>query len=287
MRFIDKTGKEPNYLLTHRLQNRVNNYKTFSHAGLGNIEESGKHSGLRKDLVYLQGYLCCFCMCRIPQSPHTNNDVKIAHWYPQNGELTQKDQKDIVFSNLFAACRGGDVRPEVKSDRKGYTCDKKQDDNFLVVNPSNRKHIDLIKYESEGEIFCIKLEGKDEAERKANLKDMYEDLRHKKGVTDKPKKRLKEGDLTDDELKIAIQYDIEFNLNLNEITLKTMRSSIFKKYSEKLRNELKPKAGKFMDRSKKNEYLQSEIKKHLSPISVNKFTPFCMVYVFCAKEKVR
>lgn len=214
--------------------------------------------------------------------------IKIAHWYPQNGDLTKKEQKDIVYSNMFGACRGGDERPEVKSDRKGFTCDKQQGESFLVVNPSNKKHIDLLKYESGGEIFCLTIEGKDDSERKTNLKKKYEDLRDRKGVPDKPKKRLREEDLTEDELKIAIQYDIEFHLNLNEMTLKTIRSSIFKRYTEELRFELmKPKAGKYMDRFQKNTYLENEIKKRLDYVSQGKFAPFCMVYVFCAKEKIR
>jgi uncharacterized protein (TIGR02646 family) len=256
---------------------------------IGNIESpESSHYGIRRDIVYQQGHLCCFCMCRIPQDPYTNSDVKIAHWYPQDGDLTKKEQKDITYSNMFAACRGGGTRPDIKSDRQGETCDKKQGNNFLVVNPSNQKHIDLIKYASEGEIFCIKIDGKDDAERKFNLRKQYEDLRNRKGVSDKLKMRLQEDSLTEDELKIAIQYDIEFNLNLNETSLKMTRSSIFKKYSAAITNELKKfKAGKFMDRSQKNEYLQSEVKKHLDPVSLNKFTPFCMVYVFCAMEKIR
>ena len=287
MRFIDKSGSEPPYLLTHRLKNKTNNYDTFCYdVGLGSIGGNG----LRQDVLNSQGHLCAFCMCEIPEYPVSEQDIKIAHWYPQAGALTNLKQLDITYSNIFGACCGGMIRPSKKRNKSEDTCDTKQKSKHLVLNPSNQKHIQLLHYQDDGEIYCIKIERK-------ILETSYLNLQKEKGIEDnhtsktgKETKefRFDERNLTVEELKIAIQYDIEFNLNLNELTIKGARAGKWKAISNITKTKFSTKyKGVHLDRKSKNSFLNAEMRRKLGFESANKYYSFCMVDFYYLQSMIR
>lgn len=92
MRTIQK-GPEPATLTQHRQQ---------PHADYDNYLDK---DGLRVALVAEQRGVCCYCQSRIRATPE---GMKIEHWRSQ----ADHPARQLDFSNLLGACRGGDGRPE-------------------------------------------------------------------------------------------------------------------------------------------------------------------------------
>ena len=113
--------KEPTYLRNHRLKAGTD-YESFCYeVGLGNIQPS---TGFRKFLLEEQGYLCAYCMRRIPhvhmEKGVERDDMKTEHLVPQTASYSIKHKLDITYSNMFACCMGGKGKGK---DPRFQTCE--------------------------------------------------------------------------------------------------------------------------------------------------------------------
>lgn len=105
---------------------------------------------LRRALLADQGYICCYCMCRIDES-----STRIEHRLPQkdpdldrqtNPKLLKQNIKDRQFNyrNLLAACQGG-----AGMEPKKQHCDVSKHDIKITIDPANspRNLEAFLKYE--------------------------------------------------------------------------------------------------------------------------------------------
>ena len=89
--------KEPTYLRNHRLKAGTD-YENFCYeVGLGNIQPP---TGFRKFILEEQGYLCAYCMKRIPhihvEMGVERDDMKIEHHVSQKAEDSKALKLDIT-----------------------------------------------------------------------------------------------------------------------------------------------------------------------------------------------
>lgn len=128
--------QEPNSLLKHRAQQFAN----FDNIPIATKEE------LKQSLLLEQGYICCYCMRRIPEksSPY----MKVEHYKCQ--DHFQNLQLD--YRNLLGACTGNEGHP-----KKLQTCDTQKANETLTINPltTNPSCETLFKFNSEGEMSSI------------------------------------------------------------------------------------------------------------------------------------
>ncbi len=241
----------PADLLNHGII-KGNNYATFSHdIGLGDMANpliKTESSGLRKKLLENQGYLCAFCMKRIPNfvKQEVNGkdgqkeiiekyDFKIAHIIPQESVKGKSDPKlSITYTNMVAACTGsqGDIE-------KNTTCDTKQKNDYIVIDLYNSLHINSLYYTGTGEIITKNTD---------------------------------------------FDNDIKKTLNLNEQRLKNQRKEVYDLIEGKVRKAYsKPN----FTRAEKNLFLQQEIEIWERKATDGKFQPFCMVAICYLKSKLK
>jgi uncharacterized protein (TIGR02646 family) len=127
---------EPNSLLEHRAN---------AHSNFDNIPSNIKEQ-LRQNLLSEQGYICCYCMKRIPESNPPN--LKVEHFCCQ----ADNEHLQLTYSNLFASCTGNEGQP-----KKIQTCDTKKGNSRLTINPiSYPPNCEtLFKFNAEGEISSV------------------------------------------------------------------------------------------------------------------------------------
>lgn len=127
---------EPNSLLEHRAQ---------KHSNFDNIPLRTKVI-LRQNLLSEQGYICCYCMKRIPESNPPN--IKIEHFSCQ----AENEDLQLTYSNLFGSCTGNEGQPKIKQ-----TCDTKKGNSTLTVNLlTNLPNCEFFfKFNAEGEISSV------------------------------------------------------------------------------------------------------------------------------------
>jgi len=272
---VIKKNSEPPYLLQHRKNKRSNNYDLFYNEKMTVTDKISKeekevrlYSLYMEHLLEEQGHICAYCMRRIPNKQmfvfdekiKEKKEVTLEHWYPQHGAKTIPEQIDIKHSNMIAVCSGNQGLAKVnkltgKGSRRAsevHTCDtSRKKGSFLVVNPQEENHINLIKYTISGLIFSFDLKhiGNQELIKKY-VKKIYESLLNSKGVSDQKKypegsvgkeyKRLEARNLkTGRELNLAIHFDLTVSLNLNETDLKEARAGIFTSVKRRTLKELK------------------------------------------------
>lgn len=94
-------------------------------------------------LMEEQGFLCAYCMSRIPQA-NKYPSTSIEHWKPQS---MISDDQALNYRNMFAVCNG---------NRSGYgekTCDASRGNKPLTVHPLKPETLSTIKYKSDGVIY--------------------------------------------------------------------------------------------------------------------------------------
>jgi uncharacterized protein (TIGR02646 family) len=98
---------------------------------------------LRHNLLSEQGYICCYCMKRLPEK--NNPHMKVEHFKCQDHYVNLQ----LAYSNLLIACTGNEGYP-----KKMQTCDTKKGDQELGIDLlTNAPNCEtLFKYNSEGEI---------------------------------------------------------------------------------------------------------------------------------------
>ena len=144
--------KEPADLRNHRLKSGTD-YESFCYEiGLGDIQPA---TGFRKLLLDEQGYLCAYCMRRIPhkhiekysEQEIEKDDMKVEHRVSQQDSESKAQKLDITHSNMFGCCTGGKGKT-----RKFQTCDTRKREDAIALDPTNEQHIKTINYGTDGEI---------------------------------------------------------------------------------------------------------------------------------------
>jgi len=148
MKLIQKS-KEPNNLQIHR-GIKGTNYESFSRdVGLGDIEPP---KGLRGILLTDQGFICAYCMKRIPhkfiEKEVVKDDFKIEHFIHQKSRQSIDNKLDITFSNMLACCMGNEGQKE-----NFQTCDTRKGKQILTISPLTEAHIRTLKYAPDGTII--------------------------------------------------------------------------------------------------------------------------------------
>lgn len=143
-----KKSKEPNNLQQHR-GIAGSTYQSYSSdEGLGDIEPP---KGLRGLLLADQGFICAYCMKRIPhkfvEKQIKKDDFKIEHYINQKSRESIENKLDITFSNILACCMGNEGRKE-----NFQTCDTRKGKDILTITPLNESHIRTLKYAPDGSI---------------------------------------------------------------------------------------------------------------------------------------
>lgn len=158
-----KKGKIPNALVRYRKTTDA----TYDNMHGAKLDNSGKdvYSIVLESLMKEQGYLCAYCMCRIPQRKY-NPSATIEHIETQSisDEATKLD-----YNNMLAVCSGNrNGNNEVK------TCDAKRgtlpvNKQKMLLNPLDAKTLKTIQYHSDGTIFSDDKEVDDNLNKTLNL----------------------------------------------------------------------------------------------------------------------
>lgn len=92
---------------------------------------------LRKALLEEQGYLCAYCMRRIPiRDTNSNESTRIDHILSR----TKHPELQLNYSNMVVCCPGA-----ITSD---FHCDKQKGENDITINLFEDHFFDTISYSS-------------------------------------------------------------------------------------------------------------------------------------------
>jgi len=234
-------------------------------------------------LLKEQGFICAYCNNRIPEYKKERRikycKVKVEHWHPQTSTISDAENLDTNYDNMIICCTGGQIFSENPA-----CCDTRKKELFITLNPQIENHINQLKYTSNGQIYCIDYDNEEE------IKQRYQNLLNTKGeeVTYRngnSTKYLKADDLEEEELKLAIQYDILFTLNLNTRRLTKLREDKWNHIHEEIVPRFRTPHMYSVDKrallSERIHYFQNVKDKD------GKFEPFCMVKIFYLQERLK
>jgi len=130
--------KEPRSLTEHRAQ--------------GGFYYNLNRDELRNSLLDEQGFICCYCMKRIPQKLKNEDSekhfpsCKIEHVKCQS----KNPELELNYQNLLVACNGNHGYP-----KKMQTCDTFKRERNLSFNPADtdRNIEGFIRFKANGQIF--------------------------------------------------------------------------------------------------------------------------------------
>ncbi len=296
MRHIDKMNdNQPNFLLEFRMQSEINvNYEELRKL----IDNSGEKycrcegtklnpeiGEFQTQLLKEQGYLCAYCNDRIPEFKKVKSKkyckTKVEHWHPQSSKFSDNNQLDTDYQNMFICCMGGESNSLGDNNQENHYCDTAKGESFITLDPRERNHINKLKYTNNGQIYCF------DYDDKATLKSEYDKIKNSKATPMQYKNGeigyfLKAEYLTEEELNIAIQYDIEFTLNLNTTKLKNQRAAKWKD----IESEVSYKFNKphFLSEQKK-QFIDSKTQFFDVPNQEGKYEPMCMVKIFYLRRR--
>lgn len=110
---------------------------------------------LKKEVIELlskeQGYICAYCMRRIPDERDGILPAKIEHWSARNGEHgeTCGSYGALDYCNFLAVC-SGNQNDRSKSKEEKLTCDASRGNKKLTVNPLKPETLSTIYYTEDG-----------------------------------------------------------------------------------------------------------------------------------------
>ncbi|MDE6769109.1 MAG: TIGR02646 family protein, partial [Muribaculaceae bacterium] len=103
-------------------------------------------SDLRDSLLEDQGYICAYCMRRIPVSDKgTDETTRIEHINPQS-ELSREEAMD--YRNMVICCPGATA----STSKKECHCDRHKGEIKLSFTPFDQNFINTLSYKSDGTI---------------------------------------------------------------------------------------------------------------------------------------
>ncbi len=142
-----RKGREPNELLRYRLDKSAGE-PTYENMP-ANVKEAVLESLMRE-----QGYLCAYCMCRIPQDSSKHwPPVTIEHINPQSGTNLATA---LDYDNMLAVCSGNrnsDNEQLMGLGNARLTCDACRGNSALTVNPLDSRTLTAIHYKNDGTIY--------------------------------------------------------------------------------------------------------------------------------------
>ncbi|MDE6335882.1 MAG: TIGR02646 family protein [Muribaculaceae bacterium] len=107
---------------------------------------------LRDSLLEEQGYICAYCMRRIPVSDKgTDETTRIEHINPQSG-LSREEAMD--YSNMVICCPGA----MASTSKKECHCDRHKGENKMSFSPFDQNFINTLSYKSDGTIKSSNVE---------------------------------------------------------------------------------------------------------------------------------
>lgn len=116
---------------------------------------------LIESLLEEQGYICAYCMRRIPRKDfingkQTQEDHRIEHILSQKNH----NEKRLDYSNIVICCPGysGD-----------YHCDRSKGERDISFSPTDKNFIDTIRYSINGEISSTNIKFNNEIKDILNL----------------------------------------------------------------------------------------------------------------------
>lgn len=188
-------GKEPRKLMEFRQQ---------LNAEYADMPKDVR-SAILESLMKEQGFLCAYCMSRIPQEKKQPS-VSIEHWDPQS--LSSDDQA-MNYRNMFAVCNGN------RSCRGKKTCDAARGNKRLTVHPLKHETLSLIKYKTGGNIYSENSDINQDLNDTLNLNcpdsGLLENrLRALQTMLNKMKEKYPSGDITNYCTKLLQAYSGKF-----------------------------------------------------------------------------
>ena len=122
-----------------------------SYADLGGERNKEVRETLHQALRSEQGFLCCYCMCRIPPS-------NIEHFKPQRPAKTRaakaiQDGSDLRYDNLLASCESNDPGGVARAPLR---CNHKRGNLPLRVSPLQKNCEAHFAFRSNGEIAAAR-----------------------------------------------------------------------------------------------------------------------------------
>lgn len=188
-----KKGKEPPALIAYR----KTQYATYDDM------PKPVHDAVLRSLMQEQGYLCAYCMRRIPQKGKTP-PATIEHWDPQSKTCIDKA---LDYRNMLAVCNGN----RGCGDKEYMTCDAKRGNIPLTVHPLNPLTLSSIQYKSDGRISSPNLDINTDLDETLNLNCFQVGLlesrrRALQALQNELKKKHPTGDITLTCLKLLQKY---------------------------------------------------------------------------------
>lgn len=139
-------GPEPVELIRYRQLSDAS-YQNMHGAPTGKVNPDGTlkdvYTVVLNSLLKEQGYICAYCMCRIPEK---HSAATIEHIAPQS--LTSKDAS-LDYRNMLAVCNGN----RHTHNYNDKTCDAYRGNRPLSLNPLKSETLSLIRYKSNGIIY--------------------------------------------------------------------------------------------------------------------------------------
>ncbi|WP_044206603.1 retron system putative HNH endonuclease [Flammeovirga sp. OC4] len=131
MRKIDKqASNEPQSLKNHRSTPNTN---------FDGLDKSDLQDALLRE----QFFLCAYCMCRI-----NKKNINIEHYKPKS----KYNNLELIYSNLFGVCDGGENIPLTSGKKRKLHCDKKKaNQELLKLNPLTNS-VDLLYFTQDGTV---------------------------------------------------------------------------------------------------------------------------------------
>ena len=100
---------------------------------------------LRKRLLEDQGYICCYCGCRIENDEHTI--IEHIQCQDRYGELA------LNYKNMLVSCDGGENdRAQRVRPRHNSHCASKKDNGDIPISPLNEGIENLLTYFEDGSV---------------------------------------------------------------------------------------------------------------------------------------
>lgn len=130
-------------------QSPPQSFKRYSSNRRASFEDLSKNhvtikQELRASLVEEQGYICCYCGCRI-----NNDDAKVEHLKSRH----KYSKLQLEYNNLLASCDGGQSK---RSKGKEYPscCDDHKNHKDINVHPLLPDCESRFIFDEEGDIIC-------------------------------------------------------------------------------------------------------------------------------------
>ncbi len=158
MKRIIKTSAPVDYVnLITNLQYRKQDilagihYQTLGRELFNNLKRQSQYKKLKKQLIEEQGYICCYCNCRIYDSGDTAEHI-----------LPIKTHKELLaeYENLLVSCNNSRTQRQTDNTYPNH-CDASKNNTILPFTPLDKKSDHVFEYNiSDGSIFSKDAHGK-------------------------------------------------------------------------------------------------------------------------------